>query len=80
MPDSREVERRICEILLDMGEEQLLAKLQGSLEALDLRHQRISETLEEMLQEVDGLLLRLDELDEMDKDALEDEQDESGIR
>jgi hypothetical protein len=77
MPDSREVERRIREILLDMGEEQLLAKLEGSLEAMDLRHQRISEALDEMLQEVEGLLLRMDEIEE---DALEDEEDASSIR
>jgi len=77
MPDSNEVERRIREMLLDMGEEQLLAKLESSLKAMDERHQRISEALEGMLQEVDGLLLRLDEMDE---DALEDEEDEFGIR
>jgi len=64
-------------MLLDMGEEQLLAKLESSLKAMDERHQRISEALEGMLQEVDGLLLRLDEMDE---DALEDEEDEFGIR
>ncbi len=77
MPDSRDVERKIREILLDMGEEQLLAKLEGSLEAMDLRHQRISEALDEMLREVDGLLLRMDEMEE---DALEDEEDASSIR
>jgi hypothetical protein len=69
MPDSNEVERRIREMLLDMGEEQLLAELESSLKAMDERHQRISDTLEEMLQEVDGLLLRMDEKEE---DALDD--------
>ncbi len=77
MPDSREVERRIREILLDMGEEQLLAELEGSFKAMDQRHQRISEALDEMLQEVEGLLLRMDEMEE---DALEDEEDASSIR
>jgi len=56
-------------MLLDMGEEQLLAELESSLKAMDERHQRISDTLEEMLQEVDGLLLRMDEKEE---DALDD--------
>ena len=56
-------------MLLDMGEEQLLAKLESSLKAMDERHQGISEALEEMLQEVDGLLLRMDEREE---DALDD--------
>ncbi|MCX6668788.1 MAG: hypothetical protein NTV25_03150 [Methanothrix sp.] len=69
MPDSNEVERRIREMLLDMGEKQLLAKLESSLKAMDERHQRISEALEGMLQEVDGLLLRMDEKEE---DALDD--------
>jgi len=64
-------------MLLDMGEEQLLAKLESSLKAMDERHQRICDTLEEMLQEVDGLLLRMDEMEE---DALEDEENELGIR
>jgi hypothetical protein len=77
MPDSNEVERRIREMLLDMGEEQLSAKLESSLKAMDERHQRISDTLEGMLQEVDGLLLRMDEREE---DALDDEEDELGIR
>ena len=64
-------------MLLDMGEEQLSAKLESSLKAMDERHQRISDTLEGMLQEVDGLLLRMDEMEE---DALEDEENELGIR
>jgi len=56
-----------------MGEDELLAELVRSLEAMDKRHQRISETLEEMLQEVDGLLLRMEKMEE---DALLYEEDE----
>ncbi len=64
-------------MLLDMGEEQLLAELEGTFKALDERDQRISETLEEMLQEVDALLLQIDE---MEDDALENEEDQLGAR
>lgn len=77
MPDSNEVERKIRKVLLDMGEEQLLAELEGSLKALDERNQRISDTLEEMLREVDTLLLKMDE---MEDDALENEENELGAR
>jgi hypothetical protein len=77
MPDSNEVERKICKMLLDMGEEQLLAELESSLKALDERNQRISDTLEEMLREVDALLLKMDE---MEDDALGDKENELDIR
>ena len=77
MLDSNEVERKIRKVLLDMGEEQLLAELEGSLKALDERNQRISDTLEEMLREVDTLLLKMDE---MEDDALENEENELGAR
>ena len=49
----------ICE-LLDMGDEQLMAEMEKSFLLSDERHQRISETLEEMVSEVDMLLLRMD--------------------
>ncbi len=77
MPDSNEVERKIREILLDMGDDQLLAKLGGVLKGYDERDRRISETLEEMIEEVDRLLLKLDELE---SGALDDEDDELFIR
>lgn len=64
-------------MLLDMGEEQLLAELESTLKALDERNQRISDTLEAMLQEVDTLLLRMDE---MEDDALENDEKELGAR
>lgn len=77
MPDSNEVERKIREILLDMGDDQLLAKLGGVLKGFDERDRRISDTLEEMIQEVDRLLLKLDELE---AETLDDEEDELFIR
>ncbi len=77
MPDSNEVEKKIRKVLLDMGEEQLWAELEGSLKALEERNQRISDTLEEMLQEVDALLLKMDG---MEDDALVDKENESSMR
>ena len=66
----------ICE-LLDMGDEQLMAEMEKSFFVSDERHQRIHETLEEMVREVDVLLLRMDE---MEKESLKDEEKESNAR
>ena len=73
MPDGNEVERRICEMLLDMGDERLTNELQGALQALEERDRRINGTLEELLGEVDMLLLKLDEIDEGSALDAEDE-------
>jgi hypothetical protein len=78
MPDSTEIERKIREMLLDMGEEQLLAKLEGTLRGIDECDCRLSQTMEDMLQEVDRLLLKMDEIE---ADALDaEEEDERCIR
>jgi hypothetical protein len=77
MPDFKEVERKICEMLIDMGDEQLLSDLEESFRLSDERHQKISNTLEEMMAEVDRLLLRMDELE---LEALEIEDDDLIIR
>lgn len=66
----------ICE-LLDMGDEQLMAEMEKSFFVSDERHQRIHETLEEMVRDVDVLLLRMDE---MEKESLNDEEKESNAR
>ena len=76
MLGSKDVERMICE-LLDMGDEQLMAEMEKSLFLSDERHQRIHETLEEMVRDVDVLLLRMDE---MDGESLNDEEKESNAR
>jgi hypothetical protein len=60
MLDSEEIERRVRE-MLENSDEELLAQLEGTLQHLDERSQKIEETLEELLAEVDQLLLRLDE-------------------
>ncbi|VVB72045.1 Uncharacterised protein [uncultured archaeon] len=76
MPDSIDASRKIRE-LLDMGDEELMAELERSFRASDERHQKIDETLDEMLQEVDRLLLRIDE---MESDALEEDDNDLGER
>ena len=76
MLGSKDVERMICE-LLDMGDEQLIAEMEKSLFVSDERHQRIHETLEEMVRDVDVLLLRMDA---MEKESLNDEEKESNAR
>ena len=66
----------ICE-LLDMGDEQLMAEMEKSFFVSDERHQRIHETLDEMVREVDVLLHRMDE---MESESLNDEEKESNAR
>ena len=76
MPGSKDIERRIVE-MLDMGYEQLMAEMERSLLLSDERHQRISENLDDMIQEVDSLLLRVDELE---AESLNDEDEHSNAR
>jgi signal recognition particle GTPase len=73
MPDSIDAERMIRE-MLDMGDEELMAELQRSLNASDERHQKIDETLNEMLLEVDRLLFKMDE---MENNAFEEDDNSS---
>ena len=63
--------------MLDMGDEELLAELERSFLFSDERHQRISDTLEEMMLEVDRLISRIDEIED---ESLEDEDEESSPR
>jgi hypothetical protein len=76
MPDSKDVERRICK-MLDMGDEELLAEMERSFQLSDERHRKISDTLAEMMQEVDRLVSRLDEIE---YGSLEEEFRESSPR
>jgi hypothetical protein len=70
MPD--EIERRIREELLGLAGDGACEDLESVLEALKERDRRISETLEELLQEVDDLILLADEIEE--NEALCDEE------
>ncbi|HNX09358.1 MAG TPA: hypothetical protein PKL29_04525 [Methanothrix sp.] len=76
MLDSNDVERRICE-MLDMGDEELKAELKKHLLLSDERHQRIDESLGEIMQEIDMLLSRIDDAED---EAQEDEQEKSSTR
>ncbi len=76
MPGSKDVEKEICK-MLDMGDEELLAELERSFCTSDERHQWISDTLEEMMQEVDRLISRIDETED---ESLEDRDEESSPR
>ncbi len=62
MPD--EIERRIREELLGLAGDESCQDLESILEAIRERDRRISETLEELLQEVDDLILLADEIEE----------------
>jgi hypothetical protein len=57
------VEREVREILLDLGDEQAWAKLEGIFGEMDERDRRISETLDALLQEVEELILLSDEFE-----------------
>jgi hypothetical protein len=76
MPRSKDIEIRIVE-LLDMGDEQLMAEMERSFLLSDERHQRISENLDEMIQEVDRLLFRIDD---MESEPLNDGDERSNAR
>jgi len=68
MAGSKDVEKRICR-MLDMDEEELMAELERSFILSDGCDERISSSLEDMMQEVDRLLLKLDELEENEPDT-----------
>jgi len=51
--------------------------MERSFQLLDERHQRISDTLEEIMLEVDRLISRIDEIED---ESLEDEDEESSTR
>ena len=55
--------------MLDMDEEELMAELERSFILSDGCDERISSSLEDMMQEVDRLLLKLDELEENEPDT-----------
>jgi prefoldin subunit 5 len=73
MPGPDEVERKIREMLIDMGDCRLLSEFEAAIKAFDERSCRIDETLEDLLQEVDDLLQQIDELDAAELESDEDE-------
>ncbi|OPY54143.1 MAG: hypothetical protein A4E49_01188 [Methanosaeta sp. PtaU1.Bin112] len=81
MPGSNDVEKMICR-MLDMGDEELMAEIERTFQLSDERHQRISDTLEEMMLEVDQLISRIDKIEgeSLDDESLEDEDEQSRVR
>jgi len=67
MPGSKDVEKRICR-MLDMDEEELMAELERSFILSDDCDERIKTSLEEMMQEVDRLLFKIDQLEDEDSE------------
>lgn len=71
MPDS-DIEKKIREMLEEMGDDRLLAEFEGAVKAFECRDRMISETIDDLLSEIDDLLLRIDALEAEDKSS-EDE-------
>jgi hypothetical protein len=71
----------ICR-MLDMGDEELMAEIERTFQLSDERHQRISDTLEEMMLEVDQLISRIDKIEgeSLDDESLEDDDEQSSVR
>jgi hypothetical protein len=64
MQGSDEIESRLREMIHDLDNEDASHDLEAILDAIAKRDQRISETLEELLKEVDELILLADDLEE----------------
>jgi hypothetical protein len=62
MPHSKDVERRICQ-LLDMDDQELAAEMDRYFLLSDDRDQKICDTLREMIQDVDRLRSSLDDME-----------------
>lgn len=75
MPDSDIAAMRVRKLLLEMGDDQIMVEAERALLTLHERDRRLSETLDDLMQEVDRLLLRMDELglDTLVSDEDEDE-------
>ena len=67
MQGSDEIDSKLREIILSLGDETASIDLDAILKGLDERDRRISETLDDMLEEVDRLILVAEDLE---KDAL----------
>lgn len=78
MPNPDEAERRIREMLIEMGYDELLADFDRAVKANNQRDRRITETLDELQREVDELLQRIDDIDDIEEidSSSEDEPEE----
>lgn len=62
MHDPDDIERQLRELMLTGYDESVRAELESILDGINERDRRISEMLDELLEEVDRLLLLMDEL------------------
>ncbi|HOK58144.1 MAG TPA: hypothetical protein PK659_02175 [Methanothrix sp.] len=62
MHDPDDIERQLRELMLTGYDESVRAELESILDGINERDCRISEMLDELLEEVDRLLLLMDEL------------------
>jgi hypothetical protein len=66
MQDSDEIDSKLREMILSLVDESASADLEAILKGLDERDRRISETLDDLLEEVNRLILLAEDLE---KDA-----------
>ncbi|MFB3766376.1 MAG: hypothetical protein ACE14P_14175 [Methanotrichaceae archaeon] len=66
MPSPDEAMERIREMIKEMGDDDLLVRFDSAVKDCDDRDKRISKTLDELLEEVDELLLRIDKIEGID--------------
>ena len=63
MQGSDEIDSKLREIILGLGDESASIDLEAILKGLDERDRRISETLDNLLEEVDRLILVAEDLE-----------------
>ena len=66
MQGSDEIDGKLREMILSLGDESASVDLEAILKGLDERDRRISETLDDLLEEVDRLLLLAEDLEKND--------------
>jgi hypothetical protein len=64
MQGSDQIDSKLREMILSLGDESASADLEAILKGLEERDRRISETLDDLLEEVDRLILLAEDLDE----------------
>jgi hypothetical protein len=66
MQGSDEIDSKLLEMILSLGDESASVDLKAILKGLDERDRRISETLDDLLEEVDRLVLLAEDLEKND--------------
>ncbi len=66
MQGSDEIDSKLREMILSLGDKSASVDLEAILKGLDERDRRISETLDDLLEEVDRLILLAEDLEKND--------------